>query len=130
LPHFVLGAAESGTGGYGPGERIGGVSIGQVHLGEAGEGRADGVAEGCQDGRPGLLEDGEQSDFGAATGRGKVRERDGVGTLGKLGGTGPALGDGEQDGALVVLQQGVVGGAGGLVDGGAKAGGKAAEGIG
>ena len=61
---------------------------------------------------------------------GEGREGDGEGAFGEAGRARPALGDGEDHGSFVVMQQGVGGGPGGFVDGGAETGGETAEGIG
>jgi hypothetical protein len=50
--------------------------------------------------------------------------------VGEIGGARPAVGDGEEDGTLVVLLEGFGTGASGLAEGCAEAGGEAAEGIG
>jgi hypothetical protein len=65
LTHFLLGAAEGGSGGHGPGERIGGPATGQIHFGQAAEGGADGGAERGEDGRLRLNESVAERGFGA-----------------------------------------------------------------
>jgi len=61
---------------------------------------------------------------------GEGRECDDEGAFGDIGGAGPALSDGEQDGAPDILLERFGGGAEGLAEGGAETGGEAAEGIG
>jgi len=70
----------------------------------------------------------EEGRFGAATLRGEGREGDDQGAFGEAGGAGPAFGDGEEHRALVGLEERF--GRGGLAEGGAEAGGEAAESIG
>jgi len=130
LMHFLFGTAKRGAGGHGPSERVGAFSRGQVHLGEARESGANGGAEGSENGWPSLVESGEEGGFGNATGRREGRKSDNEGALGEVGRTGPSGGDVEEHGALVVLQQRLGSGPGGLVGGCAETGGEAAEGIG
>ena len=143
LLHFLLGATKGRTGGHGPGERVGASGGGRVHVWDAAEGGRDGGAEGGEDGRPSLVENRQEAIFGAGSGvrvgdgvrrvgRGgrEGREGDGNGALGEVDGAGPAPGDGEQHGALVVLLERFGRGPGVLAEGSAEAGGEAAEGVG
>ena len=70
----------------------------------------------------------------AASGRrrsgGSGAEGKGQGPFGKVGRRGPAIGDGEQNGAFVVLQERLGCAPRDLADSGAEAGGEAAEGVG
>ena len=127
LAHFYLGTAKGGAGGHGPGERVGASSGGRVGLVHAAEGDGDRGAEGGDDFRPGLFEHGQEAVFGEG---GEGREVDGEGAAGEVGGARPAAGDGEEDGALVVLLEGFGAWAHGFAEGSAEAGGEAAEGIG
>jgi len=92
LLHFLFGTAKRGAGGHGPSERLGAFSRGQVHMGEAVEGGADGGAERSEDGRPSLVEIGEEGGFGNATGRREGRKSDDEGALSEVGRTGPPAG--------------------------------------
>jgi hypothetical protein len=93
----------------------------------AAEGGGDGGAERGEDAGPSRLENGAQAIL--AAGR-EGREVDGEGAVGEVGGAGPTAGDGEEDGALVVLLERLGAGAGGFTEGCAETGGEAAEGIG
>jgi len=127
LAHFFRGAAEGRGGGHGPGEGVGASSRGWGGPIHGAEGGGDGRAEGGEDVGPRLLENSEKAIFGAG---GEGREGDGEGAAGEIGRARPALGDGEEDGALVVLLDWFGAGAGGFAEVGAEAGGEAAEGIG
>jgi hypothetical protein len=99
-------------------------------VGQAAESSTDGGAEGGEDSRPCVVEPGEEGGFGAATVWGERREGDGERSFGEVGGSGPAIGDGEQNGAFVVLQEGFGRGPMRLADSDADTGGEATEGIG
>jgi hypothetical protein len=98
--HFILGASKGGGGGHGPGEGAGGSPGGRVELADAAEGGADGGAEGREDIGPRLLEKGDQAIFSAGR---EGRKGYGEGAVGEIGGARPAVGDGEDDGALIGL---------------------------
>jgi hypothetical protein len=98
---LILGAAKGGSGGHGPGEGVGASPGGRVDLAQAAEGGADGSAESREDIGPSLLENGNEAVFGAG---GEEREGNGEGAVGEIGGAGPTLGDGKEDGALIGLQ--------------------------
>jgi len=98
--HFILGASQGGSGGHGPGEGAGGSPGGRVELADAAEGGADGGAEGREDIGPRLLEKGDEAIFGAGR---EGRKGYGEGAVGEIGGARPAVGDGEEDGALIGL---------------------------
>jgi hypothetical protein len=100
LAHFFLGAAKGGAGGHGPGERVGASSGGRVDVVHTAESDGDGGAQRGDDFRPSVFENGQEAVFGEG---GEGREGDGEGAAGEVGGARPAVGDGEEDGALVVL---------------------------
>jgi hypothetical protein len=98
--HFILGASQGGSGGHGPGEGAGESAGGRVELADAVEGGTDGGAEGREDIGPRLLEKGDQAIFSAGR---EGRKGYGEGAVGEIGGARPAVGDGEDDGALIGL---------------------------
>ena len=128
--HFLFGATEGGRGGHRPGEGVGAAAGDAVHLGQAAEGGADGVAEGGEDAGASLREKELEMGLGAAVGGGKWGEIETKGAGGEVAGAGEAVGDGEDGGTLAILEDGRGGAGRDFAEGEAGAGGQAAEGVG